>query len=808
MEEDKQKSLVFQAALAGLLHDVGKFAQRAGIPIESAFSKEDAGKHGAHAILSQQFIEKYVPEPLRKGLSGVLYHHRTDIESLEVARICLADHLAAGERRTGSDKQTDPKEARLLPILCNVQLIEESPEDKREREEKKHLLAALSVKDKLSYPVDSKEGDYKQLWNEMQDEIETWKNAEQDWENQPIDTYYSTLLALFQKYLWCVPSATPWQKEEQDRPYRAWPDVSLYDHNRLTSAIAACLAYDKTLPKGNEPVALLARGDVSGIQSFIYRLQRPDSETSHIAKRLRGRSFYVQLLTEVVVDSILKELGLPESCAIFIGGGRFDLLLPLKAEEQVLEFSRRLTEWLYQEFYGELGLLIALEPANAGDFADTIRISRTLDEKLEQAKRRKWFNLLNVAQMATPQGNQWHVCKVCQLTPMEESGKVCELCKLHETIGTALPRANYLALCYEKPPKPTFTFPERSPIDARFVVLVEKRSDLENLPKGSKIYAVNQTENFIFPGYASSFRFLANQAPKALQDWGKGVEKVEKGNILHFEAIAGFSTGAKRLGILKADVDRLGLVMSEGLNEEAADKPEKERLRPTLSRVASLSRMLDLFFAGHLNRICREVSRKWQEVSPENARQADGVFYILYSGGDDLFVVGPWDWTLRLARAIKQEFAAFTGQNPNLTISAGYVQVKPRYPIQKAAELVDEAERIAKKERNQICAFGTAMGWDEFDELLQRSEEWAKAVSDKELPSGLIYDLGGLFRQHADKKGTLRPQWTPQLYYTLARRLKKESREKYQQGIFNAISSKKILFPVSVASLMIRERSD
>lgn len=794
-----EREKVFLAALAGLLHDVGKFGQRADVKIDSAFNKEDAGEHGAHAILSQQFVEKFVPQALRNGLSGVLYHHRQDLQEVEIARIRLADHLAAGERRTGSEEQADPKEARLIPILSNVVLLQAPPK------QEKHKLAALTIDDTSSYPVEDIEGEYSKLWEQMGQELESWKKSE-GWNNQSAQIYFSTLLAIFHKYLWCVPSATPWQKDDREKPYRAWPDVSLYDHVRLTSAIAACLAYDhpNKLPQESEPVALLVRGDVSGIQSFIYRLQRPDVETAHIAKRLRGRSFYVQLLTELVVDSILHELGLPESCAIFVGGGRFDLLLPIQAEEKVRNFETKLSRWLYQEFHGELALLIALEKASKSDFADTTQISQKLDEQLEQLKRRKWQNLLSIDQMAVPQGEQYHVCKVCQLTPMDDSGQICALCQGHEKIGTKLPKAKYLAFCYERPSNPTFVFPDCSPIAAKFVVLAEERKEVNNLPAGSKIYAINQTNDFIIPGYASSFRFLANQAPIAQQDWGSGEEKVEKGQILHFEAIASFSTGAERIGVLKADVDHLGLVMSIGLEEEDGTKPHQQRLRPTLSRVAALSRMLDLFFAGHLNRICHEVSQEWEQANPG---KADGIFYVLYSGGDDLFIVGPWDWTLRLAQKIHDEFQKFTGQNPNLTLSAGYVQVKPRYPIQKAAELVGEAEKEAKKERNQIYAFKVSMGWGEFDGFLHRATEWANAVSEKELPSGLIYDLGALFRQHAGKDGELRPQWTPQLYYILARRLKKETREKYQQGILDAISSRKVLFPVSVASLMMRERS-
>ncbi len=39
-----------------------------------------------------------------------------------------------------------------------------------------------------------------------------------------------------------------------------------------------------------------------GFKTFIYRVSRPEATTEHIAKRLRGRSFYLQLQTELIVD--------------------------------------------------------------------------------------------------------------------------------------------------------------------------------------------------------------------------------------------------------------------------------------------------------------------------------------------------------------------------------------------------------------------------------------------------------------------------------------------------------------------------
>lgn len=816
---------VLNAALAGLLHDVGKFAQRAGIKIEDkSFNKDDVGRHGYHALLSSEFVKKYVPQRLQQGLSGVLFHHRTDLADADIQRIRIADHLAAGERRMGSEEQADPRKARLIPILSNVELLKSPPT------EKKHRLSPLTIEEKkTTYPTDETTGDYGELWKQLVDEISTWKQGMgHAWETQSGDDYFTTLLALFQKYLWCIPSATPWQQDEKH--HRAWPDVSLYDHNRLTSAIAACLAYDNSLPNenSNEPIALLVRGDVSGIQGFIYRLSRPEAETEHIAKRLRGRSFYLQLLTEVAVDWILRKIHLPESCIIFVGGGRFDLLLPLKAEEMLCNLNKELSDWLFDQFFGEIGILIAAEQATPSDFSDTRKISSRLDEKLELAKRHKWLDRMSSPSLKPPGHLQdmWHTCKVCQLTPMSDPGQTCPLCSLHERIGKHLPHAKYLVYCYTDlsgiDPERLIRF-EGAPFQTQ-IALIHGKDELKQLSKAAghvKVLAINSTEDFIIPGLASSFRFLANAAPKAIKRFKvEGEPPVEEGDVLHFEAIAELSSGAKRIGVLKADVDRLGLIMSEGLNEEDGSKPSNQRLRPTLSRMASFSRMLDLFFAGHLNRICQEVSDEWKAGKSKYADSVDSLFYILYSGGDDLFIVGPWEQTLHLALRIHDEFYQFTGENDNLTLSAGYIQVKPRYPTQKFTELVGRVEGIAKNQgRNRIAAFGEVMLWKEkdiedssdasFQWLLDLAEEWALAITEKrELPSGLIYDLGSLYRQHRAKDGKLQAMWTPRLYYTLARRLKQETRKKYEENIFKTITSGKTLAPVSIASLLIRERSE
>ena len=98
--------------------------------------------------------------------------------------------------------------------------------------------------------------------------------------------------------------------------------------------------------------------------------------------------------------------------------------------------------------------------------------------------------------------------------------------------------------------------------------------------------------------------------------------------------------GLKRLGVLRMDVDNLGDLIVNGL-------PQR-----TPMQTAELSQALERFFAGWLDRICARIDK------------GEGLFYVLFAGGDDLFVVGPWTRIPTLAQAIHDDFAALHRRAP------------------------------------------------------------------------------------------------------------------------------------------------
>ena len=111
------------------------------------------------------------------------------------------------------------------------------------------------------------------------------------------------------------------------------PDISYYDHVKLTSA--CFYLYDKenniqnfkeeyffAINRSKEKF-LLVSGEFSGIQNFIYTIS-----SKMAMKSLRGRSFYLELFAEHIIDEILSTLELSRINLLYSGGSHFYLLLP------------------------------------------------------------------------------------------------------------------------------------------------------------------------------------------------------------------------------------------------------------------------------------------------------------------------------------------------------------------------------------------------------------------------------------------------------------------------------------------------
>ena len=147
--------------------------------------------------------------------------------------------------------------------------------------------------------------DYSKLWKQFLNEF-TFIQA---------NTYHAfseTLLNLLFKYTTCIPASTI-----------NFPDVSLYDHLKTTAALAVCLYDVRQSEENPEDPFLLIGADLSGIQSYIYQVV-----SKYASKNLKGRSFYLRILSDSVVRFLLKELGLFQANVVYNSGGGFYIIAP------------------------------------------------------------------------------------------------------------------------------------------------------------------------------------------------------------------------------------------------------------------------------------------------------------------------------------------------------------------------------------------------------------------------------------------------------------------------------------------------
>ncbi|HVC33000.1 MAG TPA: type III-A CRISPR-associated protein Cas10/Csm1, partial [Chloroflexota bacterium] len=417
--------------LAALLHDIGKFWQRTGRGVPAGyqgFGPADVGGHGAHARWSASCYEQVVPPAWRQGGHVVLYHHRPTSYAAKV--LAVADHLAASERED-QDAEGDPRSARVLSVFGRIRLSDLPPGT-----DSAFPLEPLRLAHEVIYPradqPPATTGEHAQLWDAFFAEASGLGRLES------FPTYLTALLALLEKYTWCVPSAA----------YRSRPDVSLYDHARMTAALAGCLWHDGTeesvldalrgdLGKGSSAADVhrftLVGGDISGVQRFLYTIASRGA-----ARTLRGRSLFLQLLGEAAADFVLRALDLPVTNLLYIGGAKFYILAPAGALDSLEELKRRLADVFLDIADGEIYLAVAGVPLSAADVASHFdKAWAAVSESLHRAKSHRLSEVARThyARIFEPGGTGGPV----------SAGDACDVCGRDlETDETATVRAGVL----------------------------------------------------------------------------------------------------------------------------------------------------------------------------------------------------------------------------------------------------------------------------------------------------------------------------------------------------------------------------
>ncbi len=714
-------------ALAGLLHDIGKFAQRAGWTGDRLFDVEARREFGyKHAMLSAAFARRVVPAPWHSVLGPIGNHHQP--VSADDRTVQRADHLSADER----DEVDDEAKAQPQQLLSIFSALKSG--NGGAPRAAFLPLRPLALEDETLFAGPALEAervarDYNALWEAFALEADQLRQVHETAGDLP--SYLESMRLLLQKYTWCVPSSS----------YGTRPDdISLYDHARTTAALAAVLAGGAEGSGDN--VALLVGGDLSGIQNFLYTITARGATSA-----LRGRSFYLQLLTEAAARFLLRALGLPSVCLLYVGGGNFTLLARAGDALAIERAQAEIVRVLLSHHQGELTLACAAVPLTGADLRKGALGARwdQLREDLQQAKQRRFAALAGeeLIGLFAPQGAGGHeggACSVCgrenpgvKEEKRDDAGRPvykCALCRSFEALGDDLRRARFLLLSEVEPPGQARVSPDEAGKGCAEVLaqlgmragLSQGRPGLGRVD-GTQRHLLLALEDglalaFEQPRVACGRRFLVNTTPLMQEvefDWLNGDDSVtelpEVGRIKPFDILERQSRGIKRLGVLRMDMDDMGELFRSGFGE-----PGSAGSSTSLSRLAGLSFTMSLFFEGWLDTLAKQVNSdsSWQPAAGSPLR-ADRL-YAIYSGGDDLFFVGSWDAVIEFAARVRRDLARYANDHPRIHASAGVVLVGGKYPLYQAAKDAGAAEAKAKAypSKDAVTFLGETLPWSHF----------------------------------------------------------------------------------------------
>ena len=713
--------------LAALLHDIGKFRQRA---------TERFKKHQEHSyeFVNKDFADFFTPcgDTFK---NAIRHHHRnpTQLQHLIEKQVILADRLSAIEREDEERESEDFIESALVSIPSR---LKDADEDKEYR----YKLTALNFDRDAVIPIETANVNretYANLWEAFK---EAFGKAREGKHYTP--AAYQTLVALLQKYTSRMPSATPWEQSEE----KTVPDISLYDHLRTTAAIAACIGrelseteVDAQLTDAKNPdknIGALIKGDISGIQNFLYHILSDGA-----ANQLRGRSFYLQLLTESIAHWVLKQFDLPITNLLLASGGHFYILAPhTEAKTKLDAIRQNISKKLWELHRGDLSCILAGISIKAGDFGPKSFPDKWKDvsEKVQERKQEKWAEL----------GPQEMFEKLFE--PHKELYQDRENHWQFEELGKTLRDPDYL-ITFEVPES---SVPEKPDwraalkafgIEVRLCQSIDDKVEKPEHANNAVVYRLGTTdfltdaglENFQWDSCPVSYDFRIFRPVIAYRHDTHDAEK-----IADYDYLADASEGVAWLGALRMDVDDLGKVFSKETLENA-----------TISRLATLSEAFRLFFEGYVPELCRQYNKK---------RDQD-ILELIYAGGDDLFLVGGWSALPEIAERIRSEFRHFvTGDH--VTLSGGIAIEHKKYPLYQFAAQSGEAEKAAKSidEKNAITFLRKPMAWADFGVVGNWHSKFLDAVRAEKNPLPSVF-LTRLNQIYTDEK---RWAWRSVYYFS------------------------------------------
>ncbi len=792
-----------KVAIGALLHDIGKVLYRAA-----------DGRN--HSRSGYEFLKVEVKIADEQILDQVLYHHKSMLKGSNIpddspAYITyIADNIAAAaDRRVKDTEDSGFDRNAALESVFNILNGNHGSMHYKQATLEDDGTIRIPTAERVQYD----EHFYAGIRQHLKEVLSALTN-----ENNIPESYINSLLSAMEADLSFVPSST-------DKGQLG--DVSLYDHVKITAALASCI-YAWTEEQGiteykellfnrekdfyGNKVFFLYSMDMSGIQDFIYH----QFGTDDVLKNLRARSFYLEILLENLIDELLESLHLSRANLIYSGGGHAWLLLPntQDAAARIHAFENTTNAWLLETFGTELymasgGITCSaaeLENKPDGSYKE---LFRSVSRKVSYNKMHRYSpeQIIALNGFIPTDGDEQGVvkiqrkghdgireCRICHRSDHLKGDDLCTICDGLSKLSKAVLTSEFYAVNSE-------ARDGRLPVFKGQYLVPIGEDALRKMMADGKGYMRSYSKNKMCTGHYYATKLWVADYNSA-QTLGELIDE---------------SSGIRRLGVIRADVDNLGSAFVSGFPEEYQ----------TLSRSASFSRMLSLFFKKNVN----DILKKPEYYLGDNGDKRNCT--VIYAGGDDLFIIGAWKDIIEFSVDLRDKLKAFS--EDTLKISAGIGIYDEKYPISyiaaKSGDLESQSKHLDGK--NAVTLFTTTdkdedhtYHWDEFIDkvlgekllLLRRFFGYGAQKSENNKGDGQIRGKAFLYRilelyRHSGEKINL-----ARLAYLLARlepnpsaeeeykQLYSELKHKLYEWYRNANDRKQFITAIYIYTYMIRDR--
>lgn len=656
-----------EVILGGLFHDIGNILYTHNVGISNC-------EEGYRFIKDVGIENESILEQLKFQQYNILKEANISEDSLAYIT-CWANSIVSRRSPEEHSKITEEKKNisnKAVPLQSVFNIINGN------NERKVYELEQVKENGEINFPVDStinySEEKYESIINNLKSGIKKFELTGE---------YINSLLSLLEGELTYVSSASD---------IHQLADISLYDQMKITAAIGSCVyqyleskeikSYKKALMEDsnkayNEDYFLMFSMDISGIQSFIYKV-----DSSEALKSLRSKSFYLEIMLEHIVDELLEAVNLSRTNLIYSGGGHAYILLPNTDEviEKIKIFKAELKKWFIDNYGIDLYVAMGYKACSAntlknypkGSYENLFKeVSKALsNEKISRysAKEIRHMNSFRNEESTRE-------CKVCGRVDYLTDEDICEYCNSFKRISRDILNKSFgfVTVTNEKDKEKNCI---KLPLD-KYMLMEDEESLKIRMSTSGSGYVRSYSKNKMYTGVNVATRLWVG----------------DYSSESSFEELAKASSGIKKLGVLRADVDNLGKAFISGF------KPE----HTSLSRTASFSRKLSIFFKFHINNILEN-----GEYMIDGSMPAKRNATIVYSGGDDVFIVGAWNDVIGLAIDLSDSLKKYS--QGTLTISAGIGIFPKKFPVKAIAKqtgLLEEASKSVQ-DKNAVTLFEDA----------------------------------------------------------------------------------------------------